>query len=242
MMDFPHSPTGTTGLQKGFALAIRKVFRDKLRSIYKHIEDHHEPIKESLVMTSAITPNSFKFIEGMLEGIKFDLSPIVTTYLTTTWRKANEGVAKTLGLGDWIPYDKRIIKATQDSTYNYLIKFVEEKNKELKEILQDGISQGDSIKTITKTIRDNFKVTSWKSELIARAETIRAHGRSTRIAIENGGVTEEYKWLTSKKENVCKICRPLHGRIFKVKDKDSPMPVTNTHPQCNCGIVPHVRV
>jgi len=241
-LPFPNSPTGTTGLQKAFTIAIRKRFRLSLRKIYEHLNTHKERLQESIMIKEAITPNSMTIINGILENLKLDLSPIIKTYIGAVWWKANKKMAGVMNLGQWVPFDKRVVKILQDDTYSYLDTFINEKQKELKYILQTSISQGDTVSTIGNYIKDSFKTTSWKSELIARSETVRVYGISSKMAIKNGGVTYEYKWLTSLKENVCPICRPLHGKIFNINDKNAPMPVTDTHPQCNCGIVPHVKI
>jgi len=240
-MDFPKSPTGTTGMQKAFAIAVRKVFRDRLKDVYKYLQQNKPTIKESLVLKSALDDRSVGVINNMLEGIKMDLSPIVKTYVLASWWKGNRDVATTLKLGAWVPFNKRVLDAFQNDAYSYVYKFVDGKQDELKEILTEGISQGDTISSIAGEIKDSFKVTAWKSELIARSEVIKTYGQSTRMAIKNGGVTKEYQWKTSLKENVCSVCRPLHNRVFLVDNPNSPMPVVDTHPQCNCGIIPHVR-
>ncbi len=241
-LGFPNSPTGTTGLQKSFAVQIRKTFRDRLRLIFEQLQRTGPAIQEQLRLKSALDPKSISFIVSMLEGVRFDLSPIVQTYIGATWWKANKSIAGLTGLGEWVPFDRRIVKSVQDNAYNFLDKYVEGQQNNLKKILETGMSQGDSIATIGNEVKKTFKLTAWKSELIARSETIRTYGNSSRMAIEKGGVTKEYRWLTSLKENVCPVCRPLHGRIFNLKSRNSPMPVTDTHPQCNCGIVPHVRI
>jgi len=230
--DYPWSPTGTTGLQKAFAISIRKAFRDRLREIYLYLDKRENRLTEGLRLKSAVDPVTLAGISTILENLRFDLSPIVMSYVGASFWKANEEAAKKMNFKSWVPFDKRVLKAIQDESYSFLDKFIQKEHKDLKQILNEGISQGDTIKTITQDIKDNFKITSYKSELIARSETIKTYGRSTRMAIQNGGVTDKYRWFTSKKENVCPICRPLHGRIFNVHDKTAPMPVISTHPQC----------
>lgn len=242
MIDFPNSPTGTIGLQKSFAIAIRKVFRRRLKEIYQYLESNKTLLSESLMVESRIDRRTSEMFESILEKIKVDLSPVVKAFVGASWWKANGDVAKALGLGKWVPFDRRVLKTVQDNAYSYLYKFVGSKQKTLKDIIYTGITQGDTVHTIASEIKSSFKVTSWKSELIARSETVRVYGNSTRLAIRQGGVTKEYKWLTSRKENVCKVCRPLHGRVFNINNPSAPMPITSTHPQCNCGIVPHVKI
>jgi len=240
--DFPKSPTGTIGLQKSFAVNIRKTFRDGLRDVYGKLSHDEKRITESLRLTASIDAQTIATIIGILEKIKFDLGPIVKTYIGAAWWKANKSVAIPMKLGEWVPFDQRILKASQDSTYSYLYKFVDGKQEELKKMIQEGISQGDTVSSIAQEIKNSFKITAWKSELIARSEVVRTHGDSTMMAIRNGGVTKEYQWKTSLRENVCPICRPLHNRIFNIDDPRAPKPVTDTHPACNCGIVPYVRI
>lgn len=242
MTNIPKSATGTTGLQKAFAVAIRRVFRDRLREVYAYLASNQTRIQENIRIKSALTDNDFGIIKSIMEKVKMDMSPVFSTFLSATWWKANEVTAVQMGLGQWVPFDGRVVKAVQDSAYDYMFKFITDKQEEAWETLQDGISQGDSIKTIASDIKTNFKTTAWYSELIARSETIRTYGKSTKMAIKNGGVTKEYKWLTSLKSNVCPICRPLHGRIFNIDDPNAPMPTSSTHPNCNCGIIPHVRI
>lgn len=242
MQDFPHSPTGTTGLQKAFALAIRQAFRNRLRETYIYLDKRQPRLIESLTLKETIDPITLKGIFTIFERLKLDLSPIVMAYIGAAFMKANEDVTKGTGLSGWIPFDKRVQKVIQDNSYSFLIKFINLKQEEMKDILQTGITQGDTIKTIAGEIKEAFKITSYKSELIARSEVIKTYAQSSRMAIISGGVTDQYKWLTSKKENVCKQCRPLHNQIFNVYDANAPLPVISTHPQCNCGIVPHVTI
>lgn len=235
------SPTGTIAMQRQFAITIRRIFRDKLREIYAYLASRQTE-KEAFRMTTALDNRSFGIISNMLEELKFDLSPVVRAYIGASWLKANSDAAMRLRQGDWITFDRRVYKAVQDYAYSFLNNFISERQKELKDILTEGISTGERISTIADKIKESFRLTSWKSELIARSETIRTYGISTKTAIEKSGVTQEYQWHTSHKENVCAICKPLDKKIFNINDKTAPMPVTSTHPQCNCGITPYVRV
>lgn len=241
MMDMPLSPTHTVGIQKAFALSIRKAYMKRLQKVYSILKRRESYIKESL-QEGALDVATIKMIMEIVEGIKFDLSPLVLQYIHMSWNKGNSSAARMMKLGSWVPYDKRVLKSLQDVSYKYLYKFTDERQKELKDILYKGIKEGDTVKTIADNIKDSFEDISMKSELIARTEVIRVHGEATKVAIKNGGVTSEYKWLTSQKENVCSKCKPLHGRVFSIDDKRAPMPVKDTHPRCSCGIVPYVRV
>lgn len=240
--NLPHSPTGTTGLQRNFAIEIRKVFRRGLNDIYGYLDskEQQQTLSESLILKSALDKASIAYIYSILEKIKLNLSPVVTTYIATTWWRGNKVTAQATGLGEYIHFDRRVIKTLQDKSYFYLDKYVNGQQKDLLETLQIGISQGDTPKTIANEIKENFRMTSWKSEQIARTEVVRTHNQSTLMAIRQGGITKEVKWLTSRRENICKVCKPLHGRIFNIDDPN--MPIAPKHPNCNCSVVPHVKI
>lgn len=231
-MTFPKSPTGTTGLQKQFAIEIRKQFSQGCHEIIQHIDAHPAILKESIAIKCALDPQTLAVIAGIMERIKFDLSPIATAFIGKAWWTANQNSAKTMGLGEWVPFDKRVVKSVQNRTYSYMQKDVLKKQDELKKVLEQGISQGDTIENIKNEVQQSFKTTSWKAETIARSNVIETYADSTKMAISNGGVTDEYQWKTSLKENVCIICRPLHNKVFKINDPRAPMPVKDTHPNC----------
>ncbi len=239
--DYPLSPTGTIGLQKAFAIAIRQTFRNRLREIFSYLKENDTRVQESLRLTSALDKKSSTVITNLIENIKLDLSPIVRAFIGASWWRANAKVAQETKLGDWVPFDGRVLKSIQDSSYDFLFRFVDGRQKELQDLLATSISQGDTVSQIANVIKDSFRLTAWKSELIARSETVRTYAKSTKMAIVNGGVTKEYQWKTSLRENVCHICKPLHNEIYPIDSPSSPMPITDTHPQCNCGIIPFVR-
>jgi SPP1 gp7 family putative phage head morphogenesis protein len=240
MANLVNHPTGTYGIQKAFGRAIRRTFRESLLEIYYLFKENKETLSESLILKSALDKNTISRIHKILEQLKIKLSPIVRAFIQASWHKANNTVAKQMKVGEYVPFDKRVVKLLEDSTYLYLIKYIDGRHDELKSLLQQGISQGDTIPTIAKQVKDTFKTTAWKSELIARSETIRTYGESTLYAIKQSGVTDKYQWKTSLKENVCHICKPLHNKVFSINDQNAPKPVTNTHPQCNCSIAGYI--
>ena len=157
--DFPASPTGTTGLQKMFAIEIRRVFYINLKKIYSFLNKNKSRIQESVILKSSIDSESMNLVNNVLDNMKFQLSPIVQKYIMSSWWKANMSMASFFNVGKIIPFDKRVSKIMEDNTYSYLMNYIENKHLELKDLLQTGISQGDSIKTISLNIRNSFKTT-----------------------------------------------------------------------------------
>lgn len=258
MEEFPVSPTKTTKIQREFALAIRREFRKALEEANNVLEADEDRFNESLRLNEGIKADA-NFLNVTLERTKRNFGPIVSAFITAAWNQANKGIANDVGI-NWMPYDERVKKAIEQETFNWLFDITTKKQEELKKLLSTGMSQGDTVQDIAKEIKENFKLVAWKSEQVARSAIIKTHAFSTLEAIRQGGVTEEYKWLTSRRENVCRQhpgdvlkngfpatktgyyrCHPLHGKIFKVNDPNAPKPVHSTHPNCNCAIVPFVR-
>lgn len=52
-----------------------------------------------------------------------------------------------------------------------------------------------------------------------------------------GAETEEVIWITALDERVCKVCRPLHGRVWKLNDSNLKIPIRDTHPNCRCRLL-----
>ena len=83
--------------------------------------------------------------------------------------------------------------------------------------LRTGIEAGDSLKTLTATVKNELRVTKNRAKLIARDQTNKFLGNLNELRQTSLGV-EEYTWSTSKDERV----RPTHsakeGKTFKWSD------------------------
>lgn len=44
-------------------------------------------------------------------------------------------------------------------------------------------------------------------------------------------------WITARDERVCPVCRPLHGKTWKVGDSSLLTPIRDTHPNCRCRLL-----
>jgi len=236
---YPNNPTGTLGIQRSFATAIRKSFRNKLQRAYTILKSTRlkEGMKEAVV-----NPDSVTGVINLLEELKRELEPEVFRHVAMAWARGNRFAAEKMEVGYPIPYDRRLLNLMQETSFSYIDKYSKEKQTELRSILTEGIQRGDSVTTIANQIREAFKITAYRSELIARAETIKAYNWSTREAIKAGAVTKRYKWITARDDRVDQHCKKLEGKMFDVNDPNSPMPVTDTHPNCRCAIVPVVEI
>jgi HK97 family phage portal protein len=87
-----------------------------------------------------------------------------------------------------------------------------ETDRRLKAAIAEGIANGEGTFEIgerVKTIYDQAE--GYRSERIARTETIRASGFAHEEAWKQSGVVEGKEWFTAKDERVCEFCGPMDG-------------------------------
>jgi len=96
----------------------------------------------------------------------------------------------------------------------------------------------------------------YESTRIVRTEVNRFHAKGVKQAIKQSKLTNKYQWVTWVTKNSAELDVLLNGKVFemgatgkiKITGKKSydlpanPMPVTNTHPNCKCTIIPYIEL
>ena len=83
--------------------------------------------------------------------------------------------------------------------------------------LRTGIEAGDSLKTLTATVKDELRIAKNRAKLIARDQTNKFLGNLNELRQTSLGV-EEYTWSTSKDERVRPTHQSKEGKTFKWSD------------------------
>jgi SPP1 gp7 family putative phage head morphogenesis protein len=162
------------------------------------------------------------------------------------------------------PKPRRSVKAQDVSiawdTYNnmiddwlngYMIDLADEVDvaslEDLKRALQVGWQAGESIPDLVKRVDSVFtEFSRYRSELIARTESIRASAQGSLLTYEASGVVDRSMWVYTPvgSEKECEICGPLNGQVVALGD---PFPLEDdygdgggppAHPNCRCCLVP----
>lgn len=259
MPNLESNPTGTALMQAQLGIAIRKVFRNRLNKILKNVQSNKITIEKFIATESTLDPLSIGAILIGLEGLNKDIKPIMFDILAKSWLKGNNDITTAINI-PFLPANINAMQSVQKRAFTFIEKYADEKKKELNEILSNGISQGDSITTISKEIRNAFKTTAWKSEQIARSEVIRAYNESSFESMKAAGI-KQYKWITAlegKSPVSGALDKALHGRVFNIGEKGNmrvvgtdgktytipknPLPVTDTHPNCRCRISAAINI
>jgi SPP1 gp7 family putative phage head morphogenesis protein len=98
-------------------------------------------------------------------------------------------------------------------------KFVNrETDKQLRAELAEGIAAGESIEELGARIEKVYAAAAgYRSERIARTETIRANNFASIEAWKQSGVVEAKEWFTAKDDRLCQYCRPMDGKTVSLK-------------------------
>ncbi len=100
-------------------------------------------------------------------------------------------------------------------------KFAKDVNKttldELRRELGTGMNAGESMKELmarVASLKDSYM--KFRSNMIARSETIRTANAAAEMSYVQSGVIEKKEWWTSGDNRTCGHCNELHGKIVAV--------------------------
>ena len=209
-------------IEDRYAKAVRGAHANALRQVYSYLDKQKE----------ALSPTDLGYILSVFSSVRTNLRPLIGTYTYASFSLGNQRVANLFHFGEAIPYQKGAYRSIMERNYKWVEKYGADREDALKQTLAESLESDYSMPKLKQQIKQQMNVTSFRAETIARSETQKTFSQSSRLAIANSGVTREYQWETSHLESVCPICRPLDGRTYSIDDKNSPMPVSHTHPNC----------
>ena len=116
---------------------------------------------------------------------------------------------------------------------------------QIKEMLDEGIRQGESIMQLADRVRDIYNMASGRAIMIARTETAGGVNGGSYIYYEHEGIPKK-QWLTAGDEAVRESHRLLDGQIVRVTERFSnglrfPADMEGEADEvinCRCTIVP----
>lgn len=136
------------------------------------------------------------------------------------------------------PTSREKIKLLASRTYTDLKGVTEGMAARISHSLVDGLTKGDSPRTIARQLSKDVDISRGRAETIARTEIIRTHAEGQLDAFEKLGVTAVgvmAEWSTAEDDRVCPLCQPLDGMVMKVQEARGLLP---RHPNCRCAWVP----
>ena len=134
-------------------------------------------------------------------------------------------------------------------TFRGLKGITDEMDKQISQILAQGLADGMNPKVLAKSISSVFEIVDGfdkatgmrsitRAKVLARTEVIRAHHLATIQEYKNWGaegVEVLAEWSTAGDNRVCPICSDLQGRVYSIAKIEGMIP---RHPQCRCIALP----
>lgn len=152
------------------------------------------------------------------------------------------------GGGDEVP---AIISFTNDRAVEWarnraadLVTQIEENTRDmLRTTVTQAQIEGWGAQELARRIRDSAGFSQYRSELIARTETIRANSQGNLAVYKETGVATGKSVLTAGDDLVEEICQENadQGIIGIDEDFASGDETSPFHPQCRCSVVPEIE-
>lgn len=117
--------------------------------------------------------------------------------------------------------------------------------KELQEGLENtlrrSIMRGENPRktgnSLQKLVKEDFDKKKFAADRIAITETSRIQGEAAKKSFQDGEF-DQYMWIAEP--SACKICKPLDGKTYYVKDMGDTAPSIPQHPFCRCSTAAYV--
>lgn len=103
---------------------------------------------------------------------------------------------------------------------------------------EDYLLKGKNPTTMISKIRQEFGVSASEAKRLAVTEGARVATEAERQSYRSNGY-EEYEFIAEP--SACDLCKPLDGKIFKVKDMEPGKNASPMHPHCHCSTAAHFR-
>ena len=170
-----------------------------------------------------------------------DEQRLTSRYLSEEARQAVEVQAGLLGKS--VPSDYDVIAAAIIYTPFHGVTWssnISKRHAALSQVIsrtmQDYLIKGNNPTDAIPILRREFGYSAKSAKRLLVTEGARVASQMQKYSFEKYGY-EEYEYIAEPK--ACDICKPLNGKIFKVKEM---MPGENAapmHPHCRCSVAAH---
>lgn len=161
-----------------------------------------------------------------------------------------------------LPVHQESLELLFARNFSELKGITEEMSRQISRELTEGFAQGQSPRTIARSITDRVdKIGKTRATTMARTEVINAHAEATlneyeRHSVDN--VTVRAEFTTAGDRRVCPLCRFREGEVVTIQEAredsfrfeasgDQPPSLSGTyslkppiHPNCRCAFIPVV--
>lgn len=104
------------------------------------------------------------------------------------------------------------------------------------QMTEDYLLKGKNPTTMISKLRKEFGVSASEAKRLAVTEGARVATEAQKQSYQSNGY-DEYEFIAEPR--ACDLCRPLDGKIFKVKDMEPGLNASPIHPFCRCATAAH---
>jgi DNA topoisomerase-1 len=242
-----------------FKPIVAKFFNDQKEAVLKSLQKKSfTPIIKANKYEGWAFPNREDWIERLAKEEEDFIREIYEQFGKKIWDELKFVVVPDALQGSFNTTSKGLQKYFQDYSFKFSNDIQNVTEGEIENIIQgiieDGVKQGWSNDIIAANIEDKVgrKYDDWedyRSDRIARTETIRATNGAAKEAYLQSGVVEGIYWLATKDDLTCPICMELNGKFIKLNGKSAFFEADEygdgttppRHVNCRCTIVAKVN-
>lgn len=246
-LQFPFNPSKTIGLERKYAKELKDSFDFVKRELIGNLKTYKESYNKQIRLEATLGQGFLEFVRRKFSEILNKVDEKIGVALIEAYDKGQKNILKQANSIKTFSFKEYIQKAVvENMKYVYNLKnYVLDK---LSDLIQEGLTQGDSITTITDNISESFNIVKSRAETIARTEVIKAYNTAEILTGKELGF-KKMKWLTGWDDRVCEgeafnivangktyhNCREMRNEVFNIND--APIPAKDTHPRCRCCLI-----
>jgi len=229
-------PTRTKILREQFTKFLRKL-PDKVRKRVEEILQSCNEVNEAVIEQVKKTVEQEMQSQAVVDEIN--------RYTWLFWQRGADFASRQLkryGIEIVIPpslsvLDEEAVNQLVNLQLDLIKGLSEETKKRLAFQLRNGLLKGESIRELTKRVREVTEKTKYEAERIARTEATRVFNKAAEDRYKKVGI-KKYRIVEASDERTCRTCMLYHNKIFRFDDPSAPRPPL--HPNCRGTIVPVV--
>jgi len=149
----------------------------------------------------------------VFEGIKEINDNVVKEVFEKGWDKSEKQLNRNLEM------NREAIQVLRDHTFSNIKGMTEEIVNDLKQELERGFINAESISKLKDRVRKVFDVGENRAEMIARTETNRAENQGQLLAMKKSGEKMTKTWLAVIDHRTSAICKKLNGQTVGLNEK-----------------------
>lgn len=121
-------------------------------------------------------------------------------------------------LNPFLPFAEELQEALRDELRRHTDSYTQTSFKRIKETVTEGFAEGLGEDQIEDNLRNVLSFNPNRAMTMARTTVHTVSSRAIREAFIQSGVVKTVIWYTAGDEKVCRLCKPMDGKVRKVKE------------------------